>query len=142
MYMGVPVWRPPEQEGVTVWVLHCMWNPPLPLGQTPVKTLPPLILLNAVCKNQNFTWDSKAYSLRVRTQFRIISSKTKQNTNKLFILKLCSLCCRLAWTQISTMGVYVTTLILLNTDLTSDEPNINKHDAALFRVRYFFFVFG
>ena len=33
------------------------------------------------------------------------------------------------------MGVYVTTLILLNTDLTSDEPNITKDDAALFRVR-------
>ena len=32
------------------------------------------------------------------------------------------------------MGVYVTTLILLNTDLTSDEPNITKDDAALFRV--------
>ena len=32
------------------------------------------------------------------------------------------------------MGVYITTLILLNTDLTSDEQNITKHDAPLFRV--------
>ena len=36
------------------------------------------------------------------------------------------------------MGVYITTLILLHTDLTSDEQDITKQDAPLFRVMHHF----